>query len=100
MGTVATTIALTIGAALTAGLWLTLVLWIPGNIVSAVARSDEGEYGVMVLLTLAGAFAVVFAFGMFVLGLPWYAAAVAGAIVGVTSYPRPNPEHPAHRPDF
>jgi hypothetical protein len=100
MGTLATTVALTIGAALTAGLWLTLVLWIPGNIVSAVARTDEGEYGVMVLLTLIGAFAVVFAVGVFVLDLPWYAAAIAAAIVGVTSYPRRNPDHPAHRLNY
>ena len=66
----------------------------------AVARTDEGEYGAMVLVTLVGAFVVVLAFGAVVLGLPWYAAAIAGAIVGVTSYPRRNPEHPAHRLDF
>lgn len=100
MGTVATTIALILGAAVTAGLWLTLLLWIPGNLVSAFARSNEGEYSAMVLMTLIGAFAAVFLFGIAVLELPWVAAAIAGTLVAVTSYPRRNPAHPAHQIEF
>jgi hypothetical protein len=82
---------LTIGAALTASFWLTLVLWIPGNLVSAFVRDPENEFAVMVLMTLVAATGVVFLFGTLVLGLPWYAALVAGALVGATSYPRRNP---------
>jgi hypothetical protein len=47
--------------------------------------------GTVTLMSMVVAAAVVFAVGFAALGRPWYAAAVAALIIGMTSYARPNP---------
>ncbi|MDP9344401.1 MAG: hypothetical protein M3P44_01515 [Actinomycetota bacterium] len=90
MGTVAATIVLIIVAGITAGFWLNLVMWIPMLIVGAFMDEYSG-LPVVTLLSMIVAMAVVFVVGLLALGLPWYAAGIAGVVVGLTSYARPNP---------
>jgi hypothetical protein len=45
---------------------------------------------VVTLLSMIAAMAVVFVVGVLALGLPWYAAGIAGGVVGLTSYARPT----------
>jgi hypothetical protein len=92
MHTAVVTVMLTVIAAITAGFWLTIVMWLPGNVISAVVRDPYNAFGIMQPLSMIVGAGAVFAFGVVVLGLPWVAAAVAGAIVGMTTYARPNPE--------
>ncbi len=90
VGTVAATIVLIIVAGITAGFWLNLVMWIPMLIVGAFMDEYSG-LPVVTLLSMIVAMAVVFVVGLLALGLPWYAAGIAGVVVGLTSYARPNP---------
>lgn len=90
MGTVATTIALIVVAGITAGFWLNLVMWIPMLVIGAFVDAYSG-LGIVMFMSMLVAGAVVFAFGLAVLGLPWYAAGIAGLVIGMTSYARPNP---------
>jgi hypothetical protein len=83
------TIMLIVVAGVTAGLWLNLIMWLPMLALGAM-HDEEAAFVIVSLLSMVVAGAVVFAFGLFVLGLPWYAAAIAGLLVGLTSYARPN----------
>ena len=83
------TIGLVLIAGLTAGLWLNLLMWIPMLVLGRMHDEEQAFVWVSTLAMLVGALAV-FLFGMLVLSLPWYAAAVAGVLVGITSYARPN----------
>lgn len=89
-GIVLVTIALALGAAVTAGLWLNLLLWVPLSALNAFVPNPMRQLPYVAALMLAGAFGTVFVVGVFFFGLPWYAAAVAGTVVAATSYPRPN----------
>lgn len=53
-------------------------------------RDEQAAFAIVSLLAVVVAFAAVFVFGLVVLGLPWYAAATAGLLIGLTSYARPN----------
>jgi hypothetical protein len=88
--TIAYSVALVIGAGLTAGLWLNLVMWIP-MLLLGLMSDEESAFAIVSTLSMLVAAAVVLLFGLLVIGLPWYAAAVAGLVVGMTSYARPNP---------
>ena len=98
MGTgevVGLTIALIFGAGITAGLWLNLLMWIPMLIIGAMFAEYDG-FAIVQGLSMLVAGVTVLIFGMAVLELPWYAAAIAGFFVGLTSYARPNTAHPAY----
>ena len=84
------TIALILVAGITAGLWLNLLMWIPMLIIGGRFDEDAG-FLIVSLLSMLVAGATVLLFGILVLDLPWYAAAVAGFLVGNTSFARPNP---------
>src|SRR4051794_12874409 len=83
------TFLLVLVAGATAGLWLNLVMWIPMLVIGWVA-GDDG-YPLVSLLAMLVAAAAVAWFGLEVLDLPVVAAALAGLLVGITSYARPNP---------
>jgi hypothetical protein len=83
-------IALIVVAGITAGLWLNLIIWLPMLALGAM-RDSEAAFMIVSLLSMVVAAGAVFTFGLFVLDLPWYAAAIAGLLVGLTSYARPNP---------
>jgi hypothetical protein len=82
-------------AAVTAGFWLNLIMWIPMLLIGRFGDDSAGDATALVflLMQVVGA-AAVFLFGLLVIGLPWYAAAIAGLGVGLTSYARPSPGHP------
>ena len=83
------TIALVVVAGLTAGLWLNLVMWIPMVILGHM-QDEELAFTIVSLASMVAAAIVVFLVGALVIGLPWYAAAIAGLLIGLTSYARPN----------
>lgn len=89
------TIGLIIVAGITAGLWLNLVMWIPMLIIGAFMDQEEG-FALVSLLSMLAAAVTVFLVGNVALDLPWYAAVIAGAVVGITSYARPNEPYPAY----
>jgi hypothetical protein len=90
MSTGRVTIVLIAVAGVTAGLWLNLIMWLPMLALGSM-RDEEAAFAIVSLLSMLVAAGVVLAFGLVVLGLPWYAAAVAGVLIGLTSYARPNP---------
>lgn len=87
---VGATVALVLIAGLTAGLWLNLLMWVPMLLLGRM-RDEEQAFFYVSLLSMAVAATAVFLFGLLVLGLPVVAAIVAGLLVGITSYVRPNP---------
>jgi len=93
IGLVALTIGLAFIAGLTAGLWLNLLMWVPLLFLSQI-RDEAQAYRVVTLLTMAVAATAVFLFGTLVIGMPWFAAAVSGALVGITSYAQPVAQRP------
>jgi hypothetical protein len=84
------TVVLIVVAGITAGLWLNLIMWLPMLALGAM-RDTEAAFTIVSLLSMVVAAAAVLAFGLLVLALPWYAAAIAGVLIGLTSYARPNP---------
>ncbi len=58
-------------------------------------QDEEAAFNLVSTIAMIVAAAVVFLVGLLAIGLPWYAAAIAGVLVGVTSYARPNPAHPS-----
>ena len=86
---VAETIALIVIAGITAGLWLNLLLWVP-MLALGTLRDEGAAFTIVSLLAVVVAFPAVFVFGLAILDLPWYAAAIAGLLIGLTSYARPN----------
>jgi hypothetical protein len=94
-GVVGSTIVLIVVAGITAGLWLNLLMWIP-SLLLGMMRDEETAYVIVSALTMLIAAGTVFLVGDLAIGLPWYAAVIAGLVVGMTSYARPNPAHPAH----
>lgn len=91
------TTALVIVAGITAGFWLNLIMWIPMLLIGLI-RDEETAFSLVWLVSMLAAGATVFLVGTLVIGLPWYAALVAGVIIGLTSYVRPNPAQPASDP--
>jgi hypothetical protein len=91
---IAWTIGLFLVAATTAGLWLNLLMWIPMLVIGWTVRDEDVAFGIVSTLSMLMAAAAVILVGL-ALNLPWYAAAIAGVLVGITSYARPNPAHPA-----
>jgi hypothetical protein len=89
---IGTTIGLVIVAGVTAGFWLNLLMWIPMLVIGWTIRDEQTAFGVVSLLSMLVAAAAVIVVGL-ALGLPWYAATIAGVLVGITSYARPNPAH-------
>ncbi|MEI7930988.1 MAG: hypothetical protein WCH97_05680 [Actinomycetes bacterium] len=89
MGTIVLTVLLAVGAAFTAGFWLNILLWIPLQLVSQM-QDQLLAYRVISLLAMAVGTVGVTLFGMILLGLPWFAALIAGVFVGITSYAAPN----------
>jgi hypothetical protein len=87
---IAWTLGLAFVAALTAGLWLNLILWIPMLILGRM-KDQETAFGIVQFTAMVVAALTVFLVGLLAIGLPWYAAAIAGVLVGMTSYARPNP---------
>lgn len=77
-------------AAIGARLILFIPLWIFGAIAERAAKTEEGEFLAVQFFVQVGSFAVTFALGI-ILGLPWYAALVAGILVGISSFAKPNP---------
>ena len=94
-GTIAVTIVLAIVAAITAGLWLAILTWPVGIVVNYSTRNRPRDErvrtgtAVMNMATMVLATAAVLIVGLLI-GLPWYAAALAGLFVGMTSYVRPT----------
>jgi hypothetical protein len=87
--TIAITVALVLLAGLTAGFWLNLLLWVPMLLIGQM--QDEAQALVIVsTLAVVVAAVTVLLFGLLVLDLPWPAAAIAGLLVGLTSYARPS----------
>jgi hypothetical protein len=91
---VAYTIGLVIVAGVTAGFWLNLVMWIPMLVIGHM-KDEELAFTIVALASMAAAALTVFLVGVFAIGLPWYAAAIAGLLIGLTSYARPNEHHRA-----
>jgi hypothetical protein len=104
MSDVVLTVVLALVAAVTAGLWLSLLTWPIGFVVNMVNMRrmnldgyDDAQdvryelhargYLTMMALSQIIAFATVTVVGI-ALGLPWYAAAIAGLFVGLTSFVR------------
>jgi hypothetical protein len=92
MSTAVITVALIVVAGITAGFWLNLIMWIPMLVIGAFVDTYDG-LGIVMLTSMLVAGAVVFTVGLALLGLPWYAAAIAGLVIGMTSYARPNPAY-------
>lgn len=88
---VAATVLLVLVAGVTAGFWLNLLMWIP-MILLGQMQDEEAAFVIVSMLTMAVATLAVFLFGLLVLGLPWPAAAIAGVLVGITSYTRRAPD--------
>lgn len=86
------TVGLVLIAGATASLWLNVLMWIPMLIIGWTIRDEETAYSVVSLLMMVVAAVAVFFVGL-ALDLPWYAALIAGILVGITSYARPNPGH-------
>lgn len=84
------TIALVLVAGVTAGFWLNLIMWIPMLMLGRI-RDEELAYTIVSLTTMLVASATVLLVGLLAIDLPWYSAAIAGLLVGLTSYARPNP---------
>jgi energy-coupling factor transporter transmembrane protein EcfT len=93
---VALTFTLIIVAVMTHGFWGQILIMIASVPVGFLARSYATEFLVMQTLAMGLSGGAVFVVGVVLLNLPWYAALIAGVIVGLTSYVRPNPEHSAH----
>jgi hypothetical protein len=91
MATVLWTILYALGmAAIGARLILFIPLGIFGAIIERTAKTEEGEFLAVSLFVWVGSFAVTLALGI-IIGLPWYAALIAGVLVGITSFAKPNP---------
>jgi hypothetical protein len=91
-GVIAGTIVLIVVAGITAGLWLNLIMWIPMFLLGMM-RDEETAFVIVSTLSMLAAAVTVFLVGALAVGLPWYAAAIAGLFVGITSYARPNPAY-------
>jgi hypothetical protein len=72
-------------------------MWIPMLLIGRI-RDEETAFSLVWLVSMLAAGATVFLVGTLAIGLPWYAALLAGVIIGLTSYVRPNPAHPASDP--
>lgn len=88
---VVATIVLVFVAGVTAGFWLSLLMWIPMVLLGQM-QDEEAAFAIVAMLTMAVATLAVFLFGLLVVGLPWPAAAIAGGLVGITSYTRRAPD--------
>jgi hypothetical protein len=86
------TIGLVLVAGVTAGFWLNLIMWIPMLVIGRM-RDEELAFTVVSVLSMAVAAVTVFLVGVLAIGLPWYAGLIAGLLIGMTSYARPNPAH-------
>jgi hypothetical protein len=86
------TIGLVVVAGVTAGFWLNLIMWIPMLVIGRM-RDEALAFTLVSLLSMAAAAVTVFLVGVLAVGLPWYAALIAGLLIGITSYARPNPAH-------
>lgn len=84
------TIVLVLVAGATAGFWLNIVMWIPMLLLGRM-RDEEQAFVFVSALSMLAAAVVVFVFGRLVMDLPVVAALIAGVLVGITSYARPNP---------
>ena len=88
--TIGYTIGLVVVAGITAGLWLNLIMWIPMLIVGWTIHDDAEGFFIVSIFTMLVAALTVFVVGFVVIGVPWYAAGIAGLLIGLTSYARPN----------
>lgn len=84
------TVGLVVVAGITAGFWLNLLMWIPMLIIGGLIDDESVAFPIVSFLAMLVAAATVVVVGVS-LDLPWYAAAIAGLLVGMTSYARPNP---------
>src|SRR4051812_35717265 len=87
------TVLLVLVAGVTAGLWLNILMWIPMLLIGWFVHDEDTAFAVVSLLSMAVATVAAFFVGWKTLDLLWVAAAIAGILVGITSYARPNPAH-------
>jgi hypothetical protein len=90
MNTAVMTVVLIVVAGLTVPLWLWLVTLIPGSIVKAITPSYYAAMIIMQPVVMLLAAATVFSVGFLALSLPWYAALIAGVVIGLTTYAQPD----------
>jgi hypothetical protein len=85
------TIGLVVVGGVTAGLWLNLIMWIPMLVVGWTIPDEAEAFFIVSIFTMLVAALTVFVVGFVAVGLPWYAAGIAGLAIGLTSYARPTP---------
>jgi hypothetical protein len=91
MNTLVSTIVLIFAAGITVPIWLWLVTVIPGIVVKALTSDYYTAMAVMQPISMFLACATVTAAGLF-FGLPWYAALIAGVVIGLTTWLQPSPD--------